>query len=326
MNTLYNVLIIGATGLVGTRLVEILIENKFPFNNLKLVASPSSIGKTINILDGKFVIDSLNDQSFNNIDFCFFCSNSEVSKKWCELAKSKCKYVIDNSSFNRMDNNVPLIVPEINSEAINSNLISNPNCSTIQSVLVLNEIRKIYKIKRIIYSTYQSCSGGGRGVLNELNNSYYHKDKKLFDNYLCDTCISQIGNIEDNHYSKEELKMINETKKILKDDSLMIHANCIRVPISYCHGVFIYVEVEENVDVDQVIEQINRSSRLSYCSDNEIMYFQNCYNSPLVKVGRIKKDLFNDNAFSLFCVGDNLHTGAAYNAYSIALHLIKEEK
>lgn len=324
MEPLYDILVIGGSGLVGRKLIELLIENKFPFKTIKSTLSRSLVNNKLIVKNYEVELVSLDkEEVFDNVDFCFFCSTAEISKKYVYKAKEKCKYVIDNSSCFRMNNDVPLIVPEINFKDINSNLISNPNCSTIQSVLVLDQIRKEYEINKIIYSTYQSCSGGGKEELNELINSYYNKNK-LYSHNLCDTCISQIGEINETRFSLEELKMINETKKVLNDYSLNIHASCVRVPVNYCHGVFIYIEVTQEVNIDRIIELIKEAPRLKYVNDNEILYFQEAYEKDHVLVGRLKKDITNPHAFSLFCVGDNLRVGAAFNAYNIAIKLIGE--
>ena len=323
MDTYCNVLIVGATGLVGQRLLEILIDKKFPINNLKLVASASSVGRKLVIKDKEYIVEELNERSFDDIDFCFFCSNATVSKEWGNIASKKCKYVIDNSSAYRMKRDVPLVIPEINYPKENFKYMANPNCSIIQSLLVINEISKVYKINRIIYSTYQSCSGGGRKELFELFSSRDSKEKKLFDYYLCDTCLSHIGELYENQYSSEEFKMINETKKILDDYKIEVHASCIRVPVPYCHGVFIYLEINEDVDLNLIVNQFHKSNRISYIED-KLMYFQEAYNSEKVIVGKLKKDLDKNNALSLFCIGDNLHVGAAYNAYNIALYILRD--
>lgn len=323
MKNVYNLLIVGGTGLVGRELIEILLKKGFPFSEIKISNSTLEKGN-IEILNRDFQVYPLNEEVFEDVDICFFCSTSEVSEKWCIYAKEKCKYVIDNSSFFRMRDNVPLIIPEINLIDINNRLISNPNCSTIQSLLVLNEIRKEYRLNKVIYSTYQSCSGGGKSELEELNNSRL-KISNIYDHYLCDTCISQIGSIDEEGYSQEELKMINETKKILKLPFLEVHANCIRVPVNYCHGVFIYVEVDKEVSKNKVIDLIKGSNRLEFIEDNKIIYFQKACKSEKVLVGRVKVDKYKKNCFSLFCVADNLYVGAAYNAYHIALNLIGEK-
>ena len=323
MNALYNVLVIGGTGLVGKCLIKILLDKEFPFN--KIVSTKSQKTKEKLIINNKNIdLIDLDEEAFNGIDICFMCSTNEVALKWGKYAKEKCKYVIDNSSIFRLDFDVPLIIPEINKDKIFSNFISNPNCSTIQSLLVINEIKKMFTIKRIIYSTYQSCSGGGKDELNELSLSYAKKCN-LYSYSLCDTCISQIGEIDDSRFSNEEKKMINETKKILDDYSINIHASCIRVPVSYCHGVFIYIETKEKVKIEDVVNLISSSKRLIYKKDNEILYYQEAYQSEKVIVGRVKKDLDNEHAFSLFCVADNLKVGAALNAYNIAKVLIDED-
>ena len=213
MEPLYNVLVVGGSGLVGNKLIEILIEKEFPFSSIKYTKS-SKEGSNLFVNGVEVELIALNEKSFDDIDFCFFCSTSEVSSIYGKLAKEKCKYVIDNSSYFRMDKDVPLIIPEINFSSINSSLIANPNCSTIQSLLVIDAIRKQYSLKKIIYSTYQSCSGGGKEELKELNKSF-SKISNIYSELLCDTCISQIGIIDDSGFSLEEIKMINETKRFL---------------------------------------------------------------------------------------------------------------
>lgn len=325
MKDTYNVLIVGATGLVGKTLIEILIEKNFPFKEIKGTKGHTYTKDKLFVKNQKINIYELNENIFDDIDFCFFCSTNEVSRAYGKIAKRKCKYVIDNSSYYRMNNDVPLIVPSVNFSSINSSFISNPNCSTIQAVLVINEIKKLYKIKRIIYSTYQSCSGGGKEELIELKNSFLNKNKK-YSNLLCDTCISQIGEINNQGYSTEELKMINETKKIFKDDKIYVHANCIRVPVKFCHGVFIYLECDKKINKEVIIDQLKKSDRLEYIEDNEILFFQDAYQKDKVLVGRVREDIDNECALSLFCVADNLRIGAALNAYEILERLMNDDK
>ena len=256
----------------------------------------------------------MNKDVFEDIDLCFFTTPSSVSKEYVPYALSKCKWVIDNSSYFRLKEESNLIIPEINFNRINSNLISNPNCSTIQACLALEEIGKFYSLNKIIYSSYQSCSGGGYKLLSQLEN----------DQVLKNTCLSNIGDINKDGYSEEEMKLIEETRKIFSKD-IDIHSNCIRVPISYCHGLFIYVECDREVDVSFLKEIVNNSNRLVLIDNKDIMYFQDSYDSEKVMVGKIKKDIFNKNAFSMFCVADNLMVGAAYNAYQIAVNLMRRK-
>lgn len=310
MNTKYRVLVVGGTGLVGRKLLELLIKNNFPISDL-IVTSRSY--KQMEIDNRKIQVVPLTKDVFDGIDICFFTSPSDVSKDYVPYALTKCKWVIDNSSYFRMKEESNLIIPEVNFDQIKSNLISNPNCSTIQSCLVLNEIGKYYSFKKIIYSTYQSCSGGGQKLLSLLDS----------DLKLRNTCLTNIGEINNDGYSDEEIKLINETRKILSKD-IEIHSNCIRVPVSYCHGVFIYVKCDREVDVTFIKNIISKSERLELLSNKEIIYFQDSYGNERVRVGKIKKDIFNKNAFSLFCVADNLMVGAAYNAYLIAVKLIGE--
>lgn len=311
MNTKYKVLVVGGTGLVGRKLIKILFENNFPLDNL-IVTSRSY--KEIEILDKKIKVVPLSKEVFEDIDICFFTSPSGVSKEYVPYALTKCKLVIDNSSFFRFNEESNLIIPEINLDEIKGKLISNPNCSTIQACLVLNEISKICTIKKIVYSTYQSCSGGGQGLLNELNSNLKFRN----------TCISNIGSVNQRGYSEEEMKLINETQKILNKD-IEIHSNCIRVPVPYCHGVFIYLECEKEVKIDEIKSELSKTNRIELVDNQEIMYFQKSYDSEKVRVGKIKKDLFNNKAFSLFCVADNLTVGAAYNAYKIACEILRRK-
>ncbi len=320
MDKKYNIAIVGATGLVGRTFCKLLFEFKIPINNLFLYASKKSIGKKIKINNKNYYIKEINLDDFKNIDYVLMSAGSEVSKKYGELFEQYGCIVIDNSSFFRLKKNIPLIVPEINYNQIKNrkrNIISNPNCSTIQSVICLNPIKRNYTIKKIIYNTYQAVSGSGmKGIFD-----YKKKKKEFYPFDIKKTCIPLIGDIEKNGFSNEENKMIKETKKILSLSNVEIIANCVRVPILNCHGVSIYVETKEEIN----LEVLKRNFQI----DNSIIYYdKEIPNSIVINgtdkicVGRLRK--CKKNSVIFFCFGDNIRKGAASNALQILYKMIYE--
>ena len=238
----YNVGVVGATGLVGSTLLTVLEEYNFPVNLLKVFASKKSVGKEVIFKNKNYKIEELSSNSFIDLDFVFFCAGSEVSKRWVQIAIDSGCIVIDNSNYYRMNDSASLIIPDVNFNDKFS-LISNPNCSTIQSVLCLNALKE-YGLKRVIYTTYQAVSGSGIKGIKDLEEdiSYYPYNIKK-------TCIPQIDEFLDNGYTKEEIKMVNETRKILDMPNLDIVATCVRVPITNSHAVSVLVELEQEVSV-----------------------------------------------------------------------------
>ena len=291
-----------------------LEEYKFPVSLLKVFASSKSIGNEIVFNKQKYMIEELNVKSFVGLDFVFFCAGSNISKEWAKKAIDSGCVVIDNSSYFRMDDNVGLIIPDVNFNN-KYRLISNPNCSTIQSVICLNALKQ-FGLKRVIYTTYQAVSGSGIKGINELekNISYYPYNIK-------DTCIPQIDEFLDNGYTKEEIKMIKETKKILSMPNLDITATCVRVPIINSHAVNVLVELEQSATLNEVKEALKKQAGVVIAEPYPTTYNSN--GNDMVYVGRIREDLSKPNSFLFYCVADNIRVGAATNAVKIALKFIE---
>ncbi|HZW97453.1 MAG TPA: aspartate-semialdehyde dehydrogenase [Bacillota bacterium] len=316
----YNVIVVGATGLVGTTLINILEERDFPLKKLLPLASSRSAGKSIDAFGQKFTVEELTADAFSsNYDFAFFCAGGEISKQYAMLSAQKGIVTIDNSSYYRGDDNVPLIVPEVNFDRVKSNnrLIANPNCSTIQCMAPLKVLAHLYRIESINYATYQACSGAGIGGLNDLLN-----DTALcFDHKISESVLPRIDVFLDNGYSKEEIKMINETAKILELPNVPISATCVRVPITTGHSVAITVELDSEPDIEQVRQTMSEFDGLSVVDDtakNLYPIAENVRGKDIIEVGRLRQDLFRTNVIHFWTVADNLRKGAATNAIQIA--------
>ena len=252
----YKLAIVGATGLVGRTALKVLEEKNFPNFEYKLFCSKKSAGTKVKFMGKEYIANELTENSFNEgFNFAIFSAGGETSKKFAPIAASKGCIVIDNSSAFRMDKNVPLVVPEVNPEDIfwNTGIIANPNCSTIQAVVALKPLDNKYKIKRIIYSTYQAVSGAGVNALEDLHSQADYNNLKKFSHPIYNNCLPHIDVFMDDGYTKEEHKMINETKKILGNENLKITATTVRVPIENCHGESINIEFEKE-DLSQVID------------------------------------------------------------------------
>ena len=328
METNYKVAIVGATGLVGRTALKVLEEKAFPNVSYTLFCSAKSANSKINFLNTTYITQELNEHSFdNNFDYAIFCAGGDVSKKYAPIASNKGCIVIDNSSVFRMDNDVPLVVPEVNPEDIKKNhgIIANPNCSTIQAVLPLKPIDDKYGIKRIVYSTYQAVSGAGRSGIMDLESKAENNDLKKFPYSIYNNCLPHIDVFMEDGYTKEEHKMINETRKILHKPDLPITATCVRVPVRNCHGESINIELEKDFDIYEIRELLKNYCGIIVSDDPD----DNCY--PLesyadghdeVFVGRIRRDYSVKNGLNLWVVADNLRKGAATNAIQILEKLI----
>ena len=328
MRTKYKVAIVGATGLVGRTVLKVLEEKNFPHFYYNLFASKKSAGSKIHFLNEDYIISKLNEHSFdNNFDFAIFCAGGSTSEKYAPIAVSKGCTVIDNSSVFRMNPDVPLVVPEVNPEDISkhSGIISNPNCSTIQAILPLKPIHDKYKIKRIVYSTYQAVSGAGRFGIEDLENKSSGDKLKKFPYPIYNNCLPHIDVFMDDDYTKEEHKMINETRKILHCPELPITATAVRVPIVNCHGESINVELEKEFDLYDIKIMLDKFPGIIVADNPE----KNIY--PLatkvngnneVFVGRIRRDYSIKNGLNLWVVADNLRKGAATNAVQILENLV----
>ena len=330
MEKKYKLAIVGATGLVGRKVLEVLEEFNLPIDEYTLFASSKSAGQKINFMNKEYTVQELNENSFDNcFDFAIFSAGGDTSKHFSPIAASKGCTVIDNSSAFRMDETVPLIVPEVNSEEIQNNhgIIANPNCSTIQAVVPLKVLDEKYQIKRIVYNTYQAVSGAGKSGVDDLNNGIKGIEPKKFPYPIFNNCLPHIDVFLDNGYTKEEMKMINETRKILKKPELKITATTVRVPVINSHSESINVEFEKDFDINELIDLLKNTNGIIVQDDIK----NNIY--PLatqatghneVFVGRIRRDESVDYGINFWCVADNIRKGAATNAVQILEKLINE--
>lgn len=316
--------ILGATGAVGRQMLDCLIEQEIPVDDLVLLASKKSAGQIIRFKDKDYEVKEVNHDSFKGLDVVLGASSNEVAKQYKDDIVKAGAVFIDNSSAFRMDDDVPLIVPEINGNDVKKHkgVISNPNCSTIITLMAINAINKLSKVKVMIASTYQAVSGAGKGGIDELNNEINDIEYKpsVFPYTIAYNCIPCIGSLKDNLYTSEEMKMENEGKKILHNDDLRVTCTCVRVPVLRSHCISVSLKCERALSVTEVREALSKE-------DGVILYddvLDNKYPMPLVSsnqdkvyVGRIREDRVLDGGISLFCSGDQIRKGAASNAVQI---------
>ena len=329
-----NIAIVGATGNVGRKLLEVIEKLNFKFDQLYLIASDKSIGKKTSFKGKDYSIVGISDFDFSKVQIAFFSAGSAIAEKWVPIAAKKT-IVIDNSKHFRMDKDIPLIVPEVNPESLaqykNKNIIANANCSTIQLVLALKPIHDQFKIKRVITSTYQSVSGGGKNHMMELEDqtkSVLEKKKvksKNFTKQIAFNVIPQIDIFSDEGYTKEELKMTNETKKIL-DEKIDLTATCVRIPVLVSHSESVNIQFEKPFSLDEVKKALDNFEGCKVIDERS----DGGYLSPVEAAGkdetfvsRIREDKTTKNGLNLWIVSDNLLRGAALNAVEIAEILIK---
>lgn len=328
--------IVGATGAVGRECIKLFEERNFPLNDIKLFASPQSVGIKIPFNSDEISVQKLTDQSLKDVDIAIFSAGSEVSKKYAPIAVSAGCIVIDNSSHWRMDDRCPLVIPEVNAHTLDSHngIIANPNCSTIQLLVALAPLHNIGKIKRIIVSTYQSVSGTGQKGINEIEKqtrqifNLQQPEATIYPHRIAFNCIPHIDSFLNNDYTKEEMKIINETKKIFDDPTIKITATCVRVPVFYSHSESVNIEMEKKITPQQARAILSQSPGV-YVYDNPK---ENMYPTPLdatgedlTFVGRIREDHSIDNGLNLWVVADNVRKGAALNAIQIAEHLVSND-
>ena len=328
-----NIAIVGATGNVGRKILEVLAKKELSIENLYLVASSKSAGKKISFKGKEHEIFDLESFDFSKVKIAFFAAGGKISEKFAERAAKHC-IVIDNSSFYRMDSDVPLIVPQVNSDDlknIKKNIIANPNCSTAQLVIALKPLHDLFVIKRIVVSTYQSVSGGGKGPMDELIEQTKlvldGKDvkSKNFTKQIAFNAIPHIDVFSDDGYTKEELKMTNETKKIL-DSKIDLTATCVRLPISVSHSESVNLQFEKPFSLEKIKETLYNFEGCKVIDER----VDGGYSTPLEAEGkdetfisRIREDKTIENGLNLWIVSDNLLRGAALNAVEIAETLIK---
>ena len=327
-----NIAIIGATGNVGIKTLEVFGKKNFKFDNLYLVASEKSAGKKITFRNKEYEIENLENYDFSKADITFFAAGGKIAEKYAEYAAENT-IVIDNSSFFRMDPEVPLIVPQVNGSDIKKmkkNIVANPNCSTAQLVIALKPLHDLFKIKRVVVSTYQSVSGGGKAPMDELieQTKLYLEGKKIdsknFTKQIAFNIIPHIDVFAEDGYTKEELKMENETKKIL-DNKIELTATCVRIPVLVSHSEAVNIEFEKPYNLEKVRNALNNAEGCVVIDKRE----NGGYSTPIEATGsdetyisRIREDKTNPNSLNLWIVSDNLLRGAALNSVEIAETII----
>lgn len=330
----YTVAVVGATGAVGQKMIETLEKRNFPVGELKVLASKRSVGKTVMYKEKEYVVEEALPESFEGVDFALFSAGGSVSKELVPEAVKRGAVAIDNTSAFRMDPNVPLVVPEVNAHALkgHAGIIANPNCSTIQMMVALKPIYDVYGIDKIVVSTYQAVSGAGDKAIHELktqtNEVLTEKEmtKQAFPHQIAFNVIPQIDVFEENGFTKEEMKMVNETHKILEDASIEVTPTCVRVPVVFGHSESVYIETSKSYDLEKVKELLAKASGIAVVDNPENKEYpmpidaQGQYDTY---VGRLRRDLFQENGLNMWVVSDNVLKGAALNAVQIAEELIK---
>ncbi|MZG29600.1 MAG: aspartate-semialdehyde dehydrogenase [Nitrospinae bacterium] len=325
----YDVAVAGATGAVGRKMLEILEQRKFPVASLKVLASARSVGQALPFNGNSLAVEELKESSFEGVDIALFSAGAGVSRQFAPFAvKSGC-IVIDNSSAFRMEPDIPLVVPEVNPEAVGDDpgVIANPNCSTIQMVVALKPIHDQFKIKRVVVSTYQSVSGSGQKAIEELHSqaqsvlSGKPPENNVYPHQIAFNCLPHIDNFLDSGYTKEEMKMVNETRKILEDDSIQISPTTVRVPVFYSHSESVNVETEKPISAGEVKKLLSDAVGVMVVDNPETNEYPLAIDGEGrddVFVGRIRDDISCENAINFWVVSDNLRKGAALNAVQIA--------
>jgi len=325
-----TIAVVGATGAVGQTIFKVLEERNFPFERIVPLASTRSAGKKIVFSGQEYEIMDLGTFDFKGVDLALFSAGGDVSLKFAPKAAKAGAVVVDNTSAFRMEPDVPLVIPEVNPQAAKNRprgIIANPNCSTIQMLVALSPLHRRSPIKRIIVSTYQAVSGAGLRAIEELKTSSQSilngntpKPGPVFSHVIAFNCLPQIDKFMDDGYTKEEHKMMNETRKILEDDSIKVSATCVRVPVEMGHAESINVETESPVSVTEIREILAGSPGVEIIDDPSRLEYplqSNCAGKDITYVGRIRKDPSNSNCLDMWVVADNLRKGAATNAVQI---------
>ena len=327
----FNVIVAGATGAVGNQMMTCLEERNFPIKSIKLLASSRSAGRNLKFRGDLVTVEELTENSFKGADIALFSAGGGTSKKFAPFAAKAGCVVIDNSSAWRMDPEVPLVIPEVNPSATaqytNKGIIANPNCSTIQMVVPLNPIHKKCGIKRIVVSTYQAVSGTGKKAVDELFDqtramiNFLDYKTNIYPHRIAFNCLPHIDVFQDNGYTKEEMKMVNETRKILEDDTIGVTATTVRVPVFYSHSESINIETIEHISADQVKSLLNNAPGIKLVDEPENNIYPlatDAAGQDLTLVGRIRNDESIPNGINMWVVADNIRKGAATNAVQIA--------
>lgn len=335
----FNVAVVGATGAVGEQIVKLLAERNFPINSLKLLSSARSAGKKITFQNEELTVEEATADSFKGIDIALFSAGGSVSRELVPAAVSHGAVCVDNTSAYRMDPDTPLVVPEVNAEKIKEHkgVIANPNCSTIQLVAALKPLYDRFGLKRIICSTYQAVSGAGLNAVEEtLEQTKAVMDGKEADpqvlpvsslpvkHQIAFNAIPQIDKFVENGFTFEEMKMINETRKIMGDESLQITVTCVRIPVIHGHSESVYVELEQDYELSEVRTALENAPGIVVQDDPESQLYPmpvDCAGKKEVFIGRLRRDLANPRGLNMWIVSDNLLKGAAWNTVQIAEHI-----
>jgi aspartate-semialdehyde dehydrogenase len=333
----FSVAVVGATGAVGNEMIRVLEQRDFPMGQLKLLASARSLGRSLEYRGKSVQVEVLNEDSFDGVQIGLFSAGGSISEKFAPIAARSGCVVIDNTSAFRMDPEIPLVVPEVNAEAIgqykNKGIIANPNCSTIQMVVALKPIHDAVRIKRIVVSTYQAVSGTGKKAIDELDDQTRailagrEPVVQVYPHQIAFNCLPQIDVFLDNGYTKEEMKMSNETKKIMNDPSIAVTATTVRVPVFYAHSESINIETERKITPVQVRDLLSRAPGVQVIDDPAQRRYPMAIHAAgqdYTYVGRIREDESIANGINMWVVSDNLRKGAALNAVQIAEILIRD--
>ena len=329
---MYNVAVVGATGMVGRKMLEILEEYNFPVKSLSLFASARSAGEKVSWKNKDYTVETLNENSFDRpLDFAFFSAGGEISTTFAPIAEANGVIVIDNSSAWRMDPRIALIVPEVNFADLDldqAKIIANPNCSTIQSVLPLKALAEKFTLKRVAYTTYQAVSGSGQKGIEDLKNGEQGVAPTNYFHQIYNNCFPHIDSFLEDGYTKEEQKMIDETKKILTLPDLPVTATCVRIPVLNGHSVAINVTLEQEPTIEELQEILGNFDGICLedtPSANQYPMPLKANGTDLVWVGRIRKDQSLPNTYHIWSVADNIRKGAASNAVQIACRIIQNQ-
>lgn len=333
----FSIAVAGATGAVGQTFLKVLAERNIPMKELRLLASERSAGKKINFKGSELTVQKLDHDSFNGIDIALFSCGGDRSLTFAPSAAKAGAVVVDNSSAWRMDPDVPLVVPEVNPHAIaaykNKGIIANPNCSTIQMVVALKPLHDKAHIKRIVVSTYQAVSGTGQKAIVELENQTRawaagkSMENKVYPHQIAFNCLPHIDSFLENGYTKEEMKMVNETRKIMEIPNVLVSATTVRVPVFYSHSESVNVEFENPISPEEAKELLKNAPGVRLVDDpskNEYPLAIDAADQDLTFVGRIRRDLSCENGLAMWIVADNIRKGAATNAVQIAEVLMNE--
>jgi aspartate-semialdehyde dehydrogenase len=333
----FNIAVAGATGAVGNQMISCLEERGFPIKSLKFLASSRSVGRKLKYKGRDINVEELTESSFKGIDIALFSAGGGTSEKYAPFAANDGCVVVDNSSAWRMDPEVPLVVPEVNPHAVaqykNKGIIANPNCSTIQMVVALHPLHREYGIKRIVVSTYQAVSGTGKKAIDELDSqtrailNFKEYESKVYPHTIAFNCLPHIDVFLDNGYTKEEMKMVHETRKILEDNTIGVTATTVRVPVFFGHSESVNIETKRKVYVQEVKALLERTPGVKVVDDpmnNQYPLAIDAAGQDLTLVGRIRNDESIENGINMWIVADNIRKGAATNTVQIAEILAKE--